>query len=238
MQRSGTSQAAAFVAGKVTNMRVTLLRTARRADDAVAADGAMQLEGALAKLDAVPSLDESLGLEGSSSRAYFQSLRRMVDASWQFNGRQRRPPPDAINAMLSYGYTILCHEAIAAVESAGLDPMVGFLHRHRWGRPALALDLMEEYRPITVDVAVWRCVSSNQVRPEQFTVEDPSEGCRMGADAKHTFLAAYERRMLTLTTHAASGRRVSFRVALSLQAKILARALVDGDGDYRSHRWK
>jgi CRISPR-associated endonuclease Cas1 len=82
--------------------------------------------------------------------------------------------------MLSFGYTLLAHEAIAAAELAGLDPMVGFLHQHRWGRPALALDLMEEFRPITVDVAVWRCVSTRQVRPEQFE-DDPSLGCRMGA---------------------------------------------------------
>ncbi len=76
--------------------------------------------------------------------------------------------------MLSYGYTLLCHEAIGALEAAGLDPMVGFLHRHRWGRPALALDLMEEFRPTTGDVAVWRCISVRQVRPEQFTIEDPT----------------------------------------------------------------
>ena len=167
-----------------------------------------------------------------------QGLRRLLDPLWNFQGRQRRPPPDPVNAMLSYGYTLLCHEAIGALEAAGLDPMVGFLHRHRWGRPALALDLMEEFRPTTVDVAVWRCISARQVRPEQFTVEDPAQGCRMGSDAKYTFLAAYEKRLLTLTTHASSGRRVSFRVALSLQAKALARALLDPDEPYQPHRWK
>lgn len=137
--------------------------------------------------------------------------------------------------MLSYGYTILCHEAIAALEAAGLDPMVGFLHQHRWGRPAL--DLMEEFRPLTVDVAVWRCLSTRQIRPEQFATE-PDIGCRMGDDARHTFLAAYERRMLTLTSHQTAGRRVSYRVALSLQAKMLARALLDPSRLYLPMRWK
>jgi CRISPR-associated protein Cas1 len=136
--------------------------------------------------------------------------------------------------MLSYGYTLPANEAVAAAETAGLDPMVGFLHRHRWGRPALALDLMEEFRPITVDVAMWRTVATGQVRPEQFD-HDPAVGCRMSPDARHAFIAAYERRMLTLTTHQPTGRRVSYRVALSLQAKALARSLLDPSDPYQPH---
>ena len=90
---------------------------------------------------------------------------------------------------------------------------------------------------MTVDVAVWRCVSTNQIRPEQFTVE-PYTGARMADDAKHAFLAAYERRMLTLLTHPGAGRRVSYRVALHLQAKMLARTMIDPDQRYRALRWK
>ncbi len=230
--------ATGFVHGKIDNMRVTLLRTARRQDDAAAAVAADRLATSADELATAPALDTVLGLEGSATRHYFQALVSIVDPIWVFTSRQRRPPPDPINSMLSYGYTLLCHEAVAALEAAGLDPMVGFLHQHRWGRPALALDLMEEFRPVTVDVAVWRCVSARQVRPEQFSTEDPALGCRMGADAKHTFLAAYERRMLTLTTHQESGRRVSFRVALSLQAKALARTLLDPSEPYLPLRWK
>jgi CRISPR-associated protein Cas1 len=233
--RRAAGLAAGFVDGKIVNLRVALLRAARREDDPVSLAGA-QLLGAL--VDDLPGdLDGLLGAEGAASREYYQALRRMLDPVWEFAGRQRRPPPDPVNAMLSYGYTLLAHEAIAAVEAAGLDPMVGFLHRHRWGRPSLALDLMEEFRPVTVDVAMWRCVSSRQVRPEQFE-RDPAEGCRMGADARHAFLAAYERRMLTLTTHQGSGRRVSLRVALSLQGKALARALLDPGEPYQPLRWK
>jgi CRISP-associated protein Cas1 len=218
-------------------MRVTLLRVASRADDLDAAMAAERLERAGVQAEAAADLSQLLGVEGAASRDYMQGLRQLVDEEWGFTGRQRRPPPDPVNAMLSYGYTILCHEAIAALEAAGLDPMVGFLHQHRWGRPALALDLMEEFRPLTVDVAVWRCLRTKQVRPEQFTVE-PDVGCRMGDDARHTFLAAYERRMLTLTTHRESGRRVSYRVAISLQAKMLARSLLDPGRPYVPLRWK
>lgn len=229
--------ATALVDGKVGNLRVALLRAARREDDEQAAFAADLLAEMAADLGSRPSLDALRGVEGTASREYFQALRRMLDPEWGFGGRQRRPPPDPVNAMLSFGYTLLTHEAIAAAEQAGLDPMVGFLHQHRWGRPALALDLMEEFRPITVDVAVWRCVSTEQVRPEQFE-HDPALGCRMGADARHAFLAAYERRMLTLTTHQPSGRRVSYRVAMGLQAKLLARTLLDPDEPYQPLRWK
>ncbi len=227
--------AAAFVAGKIANMRVSLLRAARRTDDGQASVSADRLEVSAGQLAEVGKLDEVLGVEGAASREYMQGLRRMVDPEWGFAGRQRRPPPDPVNAMLSYGYVLLCHEATAALGAAGLDPMVGFLHQHRWGRPALALDLMEEFRPVTVDVAVWRCLATRQVRPEQFTTE-PDVGCRMGSDAKHTFLAAYEKRMLTLTSHQGTGRRVSLRVAVHLQAKMLAKALGEPDGRYRALR--
>ncbi|MGJ7908506.1 CRISPR-associated endonuclease Cas1 [Actinopolyspora sp. H202] len=229
--------AAEFVDAKIDNMRVSLLRAARRRDDGEASEAAERLRAAGKRVADADTLDEVLGLEGSSSREYMRGLRRLLDPEWDFQGRQRRPPPDPVNAMLSYGYTLLCHEAIAALEAAGLDPMVGFLHQHRWGRPALALDLMEEFRPMTVDVAVWRVVSTGQVRPEQFTTE-PDIGCRMGDDAKHTFLAAYEKRMLTLVSHRGTGRRVSYRIALSLQAKAVGKTLLNSDEPYRALRWK
>ncbi|MDN5758494.1 MAG: CRISPR-associated endonuclease Cas1 [Tomitella sp.] len=226
-----------MVSGKIDNMRVTLLRTARREDDPAAALGAQRLDAIAESLGGSGTHSEVLGHEGAATREYFQSLRRLADPSFAFEGRQRRPPPDPINAMLSYGYTLLTHEAIAACEAAGLDPMLGFLHRQRSGRPALALDLIEEFRPMTVDVAVWRAVSTRQIRAEQFTHE-PDLGCRMGADARHAFLAAHERRMLTLVSHPTAGRRVSYRVALHLQAKALARSVRIPDEPYRAMRWK
>lgn len=171
--------ATALVLGKIANLRVALLRAARREDDEEAAFAADLIAEMSADLRSRESLEAIRGVEGAASREYFQTLQRMLEPEWGFHGRQRRPPPDPVNSMLSFGYTLLAHEAIAAAELAGLDPMVGFLHQHRWGRPALALDLMEEFRPITVDVAVWRCVSTRQVRPEQFE-DDPSLGCRMG----------------------------------------------------------
>ena len=151
--------ACSFVEGKVNNLRVALLRAARREDDMAAAAAADLLVRLVDGLSDAGNLNGVLGVEGTASREYFQALRRMLDPEWELEGRQRRPPPDPVNAMLSYGYTLLTHQAVAAAEAAGLDPTVGFLHQHRWGRPALALDLIEEFRPVTVDVAVWRCIT-------------------------------------------------------------------------------
>ncbi|MEU4376716.1 CRISPR-associated endonuclease Cas1 [Pseudonocardia alni] len=229
--------AAQFVAGKIDNMRVSLLRFARRNDDVAASTGADRLRSARDSLATAITHGQLLGMEGAATREYFQSAARSVDDSYGFRGRQRRPPPDPVNAMLSYGYTLLVQECIGALDAAGLDPMVGFLHRHRWGRPALALDLVEEFRPITVDVVVWRCVATRHIRPEQFTTV-PEQGSRMSDDARHAFLAAYERRMLTLVTHPGAGRRLSLRVAIAAQAKELAAVVQDRTKTYRAFRWK
>jgi CRISPR-associated protein Cas1 len=139
--------------------------------------------------------------------------------------------------MLSFGYTLLTHEAVAALSAACLDPCVGFLYQARWGRPSLGLDLMEEYRPLVVDAVVLRCVTTGIVRPEDFETS-PGNGCRMIPRGRQAFLAAYERRMLTLFSHEPSARRVSYRVGLGLQARALARTILDPSRPYRSVRWK
>jgi CRISP-associated protein Cas1 len=96
------------------------------------------------------AIEEIMGHEGMASREYFRAWGGLL-GDWQFTERQRRPPPDPVNAMLSFGYTLLILEAVAALSAAGLDPAVGFLHQARWGRPSLALDIMEEFRPVVVD---------------------------------------------------------------------------------------
>ncbi len=188
-------------------------------------------------LGGASSYDEILGHEGMATREYFRAWRHLIGGDWGFTARERRPSPDPVNAMLSFGYTLLVQEAVAALETAGLDAAVGFLHRARWGRPCLALDLMEEFRPVIVDAVVLRCLSSGIVRFEEFETT-PDKGCRMNARARQAFLAAYERRMLTVFTHEPEGRRVSYRVGLGLQARGLARAVLDPDRTYRAVRWK
>jgi CRISPR-associated protein Cas1 len=226
-----------FVDGKIANMRVALLRAGRRGPGAVSADIAETLAVTRLVLPDAMSVDEIMGHEGSATREYFRAWRQLIGADWGFTARERRPPPDPVNAMLSFGYTLLAHEAVAALSAAGLDPSVGFLHQARWGRPSLALDLMEEYRPLVVDAVVLRCLTTGIVRAEEFETV-PGRGCRMNPRARQAFLAACERRMLTLFTHEPAARRVSYRVGLALQAKALARTVQDPGHPYRPVRWK
>jgi CRISPR-associated endonuclease Cas1 len=235
-QSAARELAKAFVDGKIANMRVSLLRAGRRVPDPSVASIAETLAITRLVLADAASYDVILGHEGTATREYFRAWRRIVGDDWGFAARERRPPPDPVNAMLSFGYTLLVQEAIAALEISGLDAAVGFLHRARWGRPCLALDLIEELRPVIVDAVVLR-VSTGIVRFEEFETT-ANQGCRMNARARQAFLAAYERRMLTIFTHEPSGRRVSYRVGLSLQAKSLARAIVDPERVYRPVRWK
>jgi len=229
--------ARAFVDGKIANMRVALLRAGRRGPDPELTGIAETLAVARLVLGDAASYEEILGHEGTATREYFRAWRHVIGKDWNFTARERRPPADPVNAMLSFGYTLLVSEAIAALGVAGLDPAVGFLHQARWGRPSLALDLIEEFRPLVVDTVVLRCLSTGIVRHEEFDT-DPGRGCRMNPRARQAFLAAYERRMLTLFTHEPSGRRVSYRVGLGLQAKALARTILDPDRRYRPIRWK
>ena len=227
----------AFVDGKIANMRVALLRAGRRGPGPELTSIAETLAVTRLVLGDATSYEEILGHEGTATREYFRAWRHVIGKDWDFTARQRRPPPDPVNAMLSFGYTLLANDAIAALGVAGLDPAVGFLHQARWGRPSLALDLMEEFRPLVVDAVVLRCLSTGIVRHEEFDT-DSERGCRMNPRARQAFLAAYERRMLTLFTHEPSGRRVSYRVGLGLQAKALARTILDPDRPYRPIRWK
>jgi CRISPR-associated protein Cas1 len=236
-ERLVRERARTFVDGKIANMRVSLLRASRRVPDPAVTGIAETLAISRLVLGDATSYDQILGYEGSATREYFRAWRQLISDNWGFTARERRPPPDPVNAMLSFGYSLLTQESIAALETAGLDAAVGFLHRARWGRPSLALDLMEEFRPVVVDAVVLRCLSTGIVRFEEFTTT-PDLGCRMTARARQAYLAAYERRMLTLFTYEPSGRRVSYRVGLGLQAKALAAALVDPDRIYRPVRWK
>lgn len=226
-----------IVAGKITNMRVGLLRAARYQDDAELAAGHERLRDARASALTATNPAELMGVEGAATRDYFISLARAVGPEWSFTSRQRRPPPDPVNSMLSFGYTLLCNEAVAACLTAGLDPYLGMLHSVRRNRPSLALDLIEELRPVIVDAVVIRLIRTEAIRPEHFTMTQ-DKGCRMDDLGRRTYLAAYERRMLTLVHHPAEGRRISWRQAMIVQARRIAAVLEGRADDYQAVTWR
>ncbi|MEU3136986.1 CRISPR-associated endonuclease Cas1 [Streptomyces sp. NPDC006854] len=216
--------AGAFVTAKIANMRTCLLRAAR-------AGKLTDIEPAAARLLAVR--------HQAATRDYFTALGTILGRAWAFTHRRRRPPPDPANALLSFGYTLLARDAVTACELAGLDPAVGFLHELHRGRPSLALDLIEEFRPVIVDHTVIRLCTSGKISPAGFTTDtENGRGCRMDRDTLRVFLDAYEKRMLTLAHHPHADRRTSYRTALTVQARHLAAVITGREPAYLPTGWR
>ncbi len=226
-----------LVAGKITNMRVGLLRAARTQQQPQLSDHQQRLAAARTSALDAGNTAQLMGCEGAATRDYFDGLSRILGQPWGFTTRQRRPPPDPVNAMLSFGYTLLLNEAVGACLLAGLDPYLGMLHSPHSKRPSLALDLIEEVRPVIVDATVVRLARTGQVTPASFTTTE-EQGCRLDEAGRRTFLAAYERRMLTLVHHPAEGRRISWRQVLSVQARQVAAVLIGREPAYQPVVWR
>jgi len=215
--------AARMVWGKVRNQRALLQRALR--EGMLAAAPEVAALGALAeRLDGVRDVDEARGIEGAAASAYFPAYGRLVSRhGFSFATRQRRPAPDPINAMLSFGYTLLRTSMAVAVRTVGFDAHVGFLHTDRYGRESLALDLMEEFRVPVVDALVAALVNKRVLTPGSFELDATS--CRLVAEARKTFIRQYEGKLESELVHPVLGHKVTYRRSLELQARILAKHL-------------
>jgi CRISP-associated protein Cas1 len=166
-------------------------------------------------------------MEGYAARAYFGSFTQMIRQHrevFAMTERTKNPPRDPINALLSFVYTLLTTDAVAACESVGLDPQMGFLHALRPGKPSLALDLMEELRAPLADRLVLTLINRGQITPENFT-ERPGGAIYLNDDGRKTVLTAYQKRKQEEVTHPAIGSKVSFGLVTHVQARLLARYL-------------
>jgi CRISPR-associated protein Cas1 len=231
-------QAQAVVDGKLRNQRALLHRFTRNrasppAEAEAAADALTDYIARVGRTTRIPAL---LGVEGSATACYFGGLRSLIGPDWNFSARQRRPPADPVNVLLSFGYTLLANKVRGAVQSAGFDPYLGFLHQLDYGRPSLALDLMEEFRPLLIDSLVLRVCGDGRITAEDFTPGDAARPVVFGDAGKRRYLAAFEERMRTEATHplgADSGPgKVSYLRCLELQARQLARAVRGQDEVY------
>ncbi len=220
-----------LVAGKVQNARNMLLRGAREAaeeSDKLALDAASRhLAGVLPNLESNADVDAIRGHEGDAARVYFEAfpaLIRQQREEFRMNGRNRRPPRDPVNALLSFVYALLLNDCISALSTAGLDPEVGFLHVDRPGRPGLALDLMEEFRHLLADRLVLTLINRQQVRASGFVV---SEGGSVQMDdaTRKAVLASWQQRKKEEVTHPLLEQKVPVGRLPFLQARILARHL-------------
>ena len=233
-----------IVGAKIANARAVLLRGARDTSDesAKAAFGtaAARLAEQARTAVACGSLDQLLGVEGDSARAYFQVFGRLIgvaDKGFAFSGRNRRPPTDAVNALLSFLYSLLTHDARSACEAAGLDAAVGFLHRDRPGRPSLGLDLMEEFRPVLADRLALSLINRRQVGGSGFTTT-ASGAVAMDDATRKTVLVAYQKRKQATIEHAYLGEKTTVGLLLHLQARLLARHLRGDIDAYPPFFWK
>jgi len=227
--------AAAMVHGKIANSRLMLQRQARRHDSAALHTAADALKNTLAHLGGASSLDELRGFEGSAANAYFQALSATVDDSWGFSRRVRQPPTDGINAMLSYGYTLLFYNIYSLLRSRGLNPQVGFLHALRQGHPALASDMMEEFRSIVVDAVVWKLAVNRQLTPDDFDYpKTAGEGCFLKPHARQTFIKALEEKFNSAIAHPVTGTALDYRRCMEYQVQHLSQVIRGIDADYQA----
>jgi CRISPR-associated protein Cas1 len=234
-----------FVRGKIHNQRVLFMRNHEQPPERVR----LRLGQAREDLEKAGSLEELLGMEGAAAAEYFAEFAGMLrpqeedeipgletnvpEAPWarfDFNGRNRRPPTDPVNALLSLAYSLLAKECTVAAYAVGLDPYVGFYHQPRHGRPALALDLMEEFRPLIAESAVLTAINNRYVTPRDFVTA--GRAVNLSPAGRKQFFQCFEQRMSTLITHPVFDYKVSYRRAVELQFRILARVLTGEIPEY------
>jgi CRISP-associated protein Cas1 len=233
-----------IILGKLANTRTLLLRAARERPSADPAEiisaAAASIGGTIALVRQEAQLDQLRGLEGEAANTYFTVFPALISAppdKFPFRGRSRRPPLDPVNALLSFLYAMLAHDARSACETVGLDPAVGFLHRDRPGRPSLALDLMEELRSVIADRVALTLLNRGQLRPSGFTTTE-SGGVLMNEETRKLVVAAYQQRKQETILHPFLDEVTTIGLVVHLQARLLARHL-RGDLDaYPPFLWK
>jgi CRISPR-associated protein Cas1 len=223
--------ARAIVRAKGANQRTMLRRNA----DPRPERELTEMDRLVEAVDRAGAVDELLGIEGALAANYFGAFARLlrsndVETEWDFKNRNRRPPKDPVNALLSFGYALLAKECTVALLAEGLDPWWGLYHRPRHGRPALALDLMEEFRPLVVDSSVVTAVNTGMVRQKNFT--RAASGCMMNPAGRKAFIRAYEARLDQLVTHPIFDYRCSWRTLIRVQARFLSRWLRNDVPEY------
>jgi len=234
--------ARSVVLGKVANSRTVLLRASREKPESLPElDAAiLRLGRLLENVAASQQLDRIRGHEGDAARVYFAVFDHLIATSKEaffFRERSRRPPLDNMNALLSFIYTLLTHDMTAALEAVGLDPAVGFLHRDRPGRPSLALDLVEELRPVIADRLALSLVNRRQVQESGFRRTE-SGAVVMDDATRKEVLVAYQKRKQEEIQHPFLGEKVAFGLVPHVQAMLLAR-FIRGDLDgYPCFLWK
>ena len=212
-----------IIVGKIKNCRTLLRRNHRNPPPAILAEMYRLADRART----ASSLATLLGIEGAAARTYFSEFRGMIKAEsldFDFRGRNRRPPRDPVNAVLSFLYSMLIKQVMVTAFTVGFDPYLGFYHQPKYGKPALALDLVEEFRPLIADSVCVSLVNNGELGTEHFITR--GDAAALTQNGRRKAIQAYERRMDTLVTHPLFGYAVSYRRILEIQARLLSRHLL------------
>lgn len=236
-----------ILAGKMANQRTVIRRALRDHADKLEDTARETLEAAERRLTdgarrtlEAQAVDQLRGLEGEAAQVYFGAFNAMIlneDPYFVFQGRSRRPPLDRVNALLSFLYALLGHDCRSALEAHGLDPQVGFLHADRPGRAGLALDLMEELRPVLADRLALSLINRRQLAPSDFIVEEAG-GVRIEDEARRRVLIAWQERKRDELTHPFLGEVLPLGLLAHAQAQLLARHLRGDLDGYPSFIWR
>jgi CRISPR-associated protein Cas1 len=228
-----------FIRGKLKNYRNTLMRAHRDIRDpnstAVSklAEGICRLEQTITPINTTNTIDALRGLEGAGSAAYFGCFQQLIRGEgFSFTTRQRRPPTDPVNALLSFGYSLLRHDIESALNIVGFDPYLGYLHTQRYGRPSLALDVMEEFRPLVVDAMVLAAINRRSLTPSDFMTEPLSGAVSLSEEGRRTFLRLYEQKKQSRFKHPVMGTQCTYQEAFAIQARLLAKYLMGETEQY------
>ena len=230
--------AASLIGAKIRGQIHVLTRIARRDETVHVADTTAHMHAWRRSLGRARTLDEIMGIEGACSNAYFDALAACVPADVTFDGRSRRPPRDLPNAALSYGYAILLSECVGALHAAGLEPSLGVAHAPTDKRPSLALDLMEQFRPLLVDQTVMALLRTRKLRPEHGVAEAEAGGVWLGSDGKKILVDAYEAACQRSVTGALPGYSGSWRRHIAHSAQMLARAIAEPNYQWSGVAWR
>jgi len=236
--------ARAVLTGKLANCRTVLQRALRDHSDKLDTDqvghASRQISGSLRRLQEDMPLNFMRGIEGDAAHVYFNVFNHLITSQKEdffFQDRNRRPPLDNVNCLLSFLYTLVMHDVRSALESAGLDPAVGFLHRDRPGRPGLALDLMEEFRPFIADRLTLSLINLSQVQKKGFKKSE-SGAVLMDDDTRKIVLVAYQKRKQDEIMHPFIEEKVTIGLLFHMQALLLARYLRGDLDGYPPFIWK
>ncbi len=241
-----------FVFGKLSNQRQRLQRFNRIHHDAEVSQAINQMTDLISGLGTLSvhqspgirplasgdhrvegtALETILGMEGAGSAAYFRCFAKLLSdpRQWPFAGRVNRPPTDPVNSLLSFGYSLLTNKVASAVQLVGFDHFVGYLHSSVYGRPALALDIMEEFRPVIVDSVVLTLLNNRMLTPNDFVIE--LGAYRLKDERRKVFFTKFEERLNEEMSHFLFGYKVTYRRCLELQARLLAKALTGEIDEY------